>query len=61
MIGMRERAAKISGVLTITSRAGSGTEVTLSVPGAIAYSQPGDRVWRALHRDALAEVSHAGA
>ncbi len=37
LVGMRERASRIGGTLTISSRAGSGTEITLSVPGRTAY------------------------
>jgi signal transduction histidine kinase len=36
--GMRERAARIQGKLTIISSAASGTRVALTVPGAIAFS-----------------------
>jgi signal transduction histidine kinase len=36
--GMRERAARIRGKLTIISSAASGTRVTLTVPGAVAFS-----------------------
>ena len=35
--GMRERARKIGGVLTISSSANAGTEVQLSVPSRIAF------------------------
>jgi signal transduction histidine kinase len=35
--GMRERAARIGGKLTVVSSAASGTEVTLVVPGAIVF------------------------
>ncbi|MGO8974879.1 MAG: two-component regulator propeller domain-containing protein [Steroidobacteraceae bacterium] len=35
--GMRERAQKIGGKLTLWSAPASGTELALSVPGAIAY------------------------
>lgn len=38
--GMRERTARIGGKLTLDSRAGSGTEITLIVPGDIAFSTP---------------------
>lgn len=36
--GMRERAGRIGGKLTITSAPGAGTTVTLVVPGRIAHS-----------------------
>jgi signal transduction histidine kinase len=35
--GMRERAARIGGKLTIVSSSESGTEIALAVPGAIAF------------------------
>jgi signal transduction histidine kinase len=35
--GMRERAERIGGHVTISSRSGAGTEIELSVPGKIAY------------------------
>ena len=38
MLGMRERAAKIGGALTVTSQIGAGTEITLLVPGRTAYA-----------------------
>jgi signal transduction histidine kinase len=37
LIGMRERAERIGGTLTITSVAGQGTRLTASVPGRHAY------------------------
>ncbi len=37
LIGMHERAARIGGRLTIASRAGAGTDVTISVPARAAY------------------------
>ncbi len=37
LIGMRERAERIGGRLTVTSRAGQGTEVALVVPRRAAY------------------------
>jgi signal transduction histidine kinase len=37
LTGMRERAARIGGALTIVSREGAGTEVLLSIPGRAAY------------------------
>jgi signal transduction histidine kinase len=38
--GMRERAQQSGGVLSIWSRAGTGTEIDLSIPGSIAYTAP---------------------
>jgi signal transduction histidine kinase len=38
--GMRERADRIVGKLTIASSASSGTEVKLVVPGSIIYRRP---------------------
>jgi len=35
--GMRERAARIEGKLTIVSSATSGTEITVIVPGRIVF------------------------
>ena len=43
--GMRERAENAGGRLEVTSRLDSGTEVELSIPGAIAYGGS-DRRWR---------------
>jgi PAS domain S-box-containing protein len=42
LAGMRERAAKIGGMLNISSTAAAGTEVQLSIPGRIAF-QASDR------------------
>jgi signal transduction histidine kinase len=39
--GMRERAARIGGKLTIWSAPGAGTEIELSIPGSIAFGTPG--------------------
>jgi signal transduction histidine kinase len=44
--GMRERAEIIGGELRLFSRVGSGTEVTFTVPGKIAYERPRRKVWR---------------
>ena len=38
--GIRERARQIGAELTIWSRAGSGTEIELSLAGSIAYGAP---------------------
>jgi ligand-binding sensor domain-containing protein/signal transduction histidine kinase len=40
--GMRERAAIVGGRLDIWSRLGSGTEVDLGIPGAVAYGSKFD-------------------
>ena len=37
LAGMRERAAKVGGLLNISSSATTGTEVQLSIPGRIAF------------------------
>jgi signal transduction histidine kinase len=38
IVGMHERAERLGGSLSIRSRAGEGTEVTLLVPGHLVYS-----------------------
>jgi signal transduction histidine kinase/ligand-binding sensor domain-containing protein len=45
--GMRERAKSFGGQLEVWSEHGAGTEIELSVPGAIAYgkSEPPRRFW----------------
>ncbi len=45
--GMRERAKSFGGKLEVWSETGAGTEIELSVPGAIAYdkSEPRRRFW----------------
>jgi signal transduction histidine kinase/ligand-binding sensor domain-containing protein len=40
LIGMRERAKKIGGQLTLASRPGGGTDVTLRVPARAAFAAP---------------------
>jgi len=40
LAGMRERAAKIGGLLNISSSASTGTEIRLSVPSSIAFQVP---------------------
>jgi signal transduction histidine kinase len=37
--GMRERAARIGGTLTLVSSSSSGTEIKLVVPGGIVFGQ----------------------
>jgi signal transduction histidine kinase len=37
--GMRERAARIGGKLTLVSSGGSGTEITVVVPGGIVFTK----------------------
>ena len=37
LVGMRERARSLRGKLAVRRKAGGGTEVILSVPGAVAY------------------------
>jgi signal transduction histidine kinase len=39
VVGMRERARKLRGHLDIWSRRGEGTEITLSIPGRVAYGR----------------------
>lgn len=43
--GMRERAENVGGRLEVRSRLDSGTEVELSIPGAIAYDGFARRSW----------------
>jgi nitrate/nitrite-specific signal transduction histidine kinase len=38
--GMRERVGRIGGKLTVVSSARAGTEVTVNVPGRIAFRKP---------------------
>jgi signal transduction histidine kinase len=37
LTGMRERATRIGGQLEISSSAGAGTEVQLSIPSGVAF------------------------
>jgi signal transduction histidine kinase/ligand-binding sensor domain-containing protein len=39
LIGMRERAERIGGALSIDSRAGKGTDVILTLPARLAYAE----------------------
>jgi signal transduction histidine kinase/ligand-binding sensor domain-containing protein len=41
--GMRERAERIGARLKVSSRAGAGTEIELSVPGHVAFQAQSDR------------------
>jgi signal transduction histidine kinase len=52
LTGMRERAKQIGGHLHIWSQPGAGTEVELTIPGAIAYETPRDgrRPFALFHR-----------
>nr|MEA2797488.1 hypothetical protein [Phenylobacterium sp.] len=43
LTGMRERATKIRGRLSIRSSPGAGADVTIAVPSGLAYSRPGRR------------------
>ncbi len=43
--GMRERAEIVGGRLEVWSKRETGTEVELSVPGAVAYSAQVERSW----------------
>jgi hypothetical protein len=39
LIGMRERAERIGGTLSIDSGAGKGTDVILTIPAPLAYAE----------------------
>jgi signal transduction histidine kinase len=43
--GMRERAEILGGRLEVWSKRDTGTEVELSIPGAVAYGAPIERSW----------------
>lgn len=47
LVGMRERAEKIGGALSISSGAGGGSDVTLALPAALAFARykPRRRRW----------------
>jgi len=45
LIGMRERAARVGGRFEVSSRAGAGTEITLSISGRAAYRDRGLPDW----------------
>jgi signal transduction histidine kinase len=59
--GMRERAQKIGGKFSIWSAPASGTELALSVPGAIAYDTRGRarRSWLARRISAMRKKSNS--
>jgi glucose-6-phosphate-specific signal transduction histidine kinase len=46
LIGMRERATRIGGALSIHSDAGKGTDVLLTLPAPLAYAER-THGWRA--------------
>ena len=54
--GMRERAKQIGAELTVWSRAGSGTEIELMLPGSIAYDTPVGRSLLRLFRTKVGET-----
>jgi signal transduction histidine kinase len=56
LLGMRERATKISAQLDICSEPGAGTEVVIRVPAAIAYRDRPRRRWSWRWRGASAPV-----
>ena len=43
--GMRERAAIVRGRLEVRTALGSGTEIDLTIPSAIAYPATTRRLW----------------
>jgi signal transduction histidine kinase len=54
--GMRERAARIRGRLTILSSAESGTDISLIVPGSVSFLHPSGGIFsglRSLYRRAI--------
>lgn len=56
LAGMRERARKIQGVLTIRSGPGQGTEIELVAPGGVAYATPRGSGWARLWASVRKEV-----
>lgn len=46
LVGMRERAERIGGTLSIASEAGKGCEVTLTLPARLAFTAQRERGWR---------------
>jgi len=61
MAGMRERAGRIGGKLTVWSAPGAGTEIELRVPGSKAFSKSGARSLAALFRRGNGERKSAAA
>jgi signal transduction histidine kinase len=55
LTGMRERAAKVRGQLSIRSSPGAGADVAIAVPASLAYSGPGRR-WTRFARPVGLEV-----
>jgi signal transduction histidine kinase len=54
--GMRERAARIQGRLTILSSTESGTDISVIVPGSVSFLHPDGRIFsrlRSLYRRAV--------
>jgi signal transduction histidine kinase len=62
LVGIRERSKRIGANLRLRSRIGSGTEVELTVPGAIAFEKvsndPISRWFRWLSRERLETPKH---
>jgi signal transduction histidine kinase len=56
LVGMRERARRIGGTLSIVSCAGRGTELSLSMPARAAYAEQSSRWW--LPAPAVTEWEH---
>jgi len=46
LVGMRERAQRIGGVLTIESQAGAGAEVAVKLPARLAFADKAPDRWR---------------
>jgi signal transduction histidine kinase len=59
LTGMRERAAKIRGRLTVWSRIGTGTEIELRVPASMAYVGAADSAPLRLLRKVMEKASTA--
>jgi signal transduction histidine kinase len=45
LLGMRERATRIGGILTIVSQKDTGTELSVTLPGRAAYARPNRHGW----------------